>query len=123
MSIKTQTMKKEINKTNKELNVKFLNLESTPTIVNYIMQKIDKPKFTGLKLNEPNVSIKKDVDSGPKKYVVSVSLVIHNIRLYFREAGDNLYALVDAIIAKINRKIAKFKATMHHNNYKNLYIA
>jgi ribosome-associated translation inhibitor RaiA len=109
-------MKKEI-KENKQTQVKFLHLDSAPMLKEYILRKIKTPKFSGINLRAPEILIKKDAKSGPNKYIVSVTIIVNNVKMYFSEVGSNLYALVDAVVDKINRKISKFRSNFKYRRF------
>lgn len=100
---------KNENKLNR-VNVHFQNVMSTDYIVQYVLKKIKRPKFSGIDLRDADINIKKIADGGGEKYSVTLSLVAHNVKMFFREVGNNLYAIIDSIVSKINRKLSKMRS-------------
>lgn len=96
---------------NKEIKVNFENVDHSLYLVDYIKRKIQRPKFSQLNINTKEISIKRDHSGGGSQYTLSVSVIVNKVQYYFKEIGNNLYALIDAVIHKINQKLAKLKMT------------
>mgnify|MGYP003446481171 CR=1 FL=1 len=114
-------MKRPRNSVKKELvNVRFQNVMSTDAVVQYVLKKIKRPKFTHVNLKDADINIKKETDRGADKFSVSLSITVHNVKMYFVEVGQNLYQLIDALVAKINRKLAKMRTNRNFRKQKAL---
>lgn len=101
---------------NNQLKVNFENVDHSLYLLDYIKRKIQRPKFSNLNITAPDIIIKKDHEKGKGKYTLTVTMTVHKVKLYFKEAGDNLYALIDAVVRKINQRLAKMR-----NNNRNFH--
>lgn len=94
-----------------QLKVNFENVDHSLYLIDYIRRKIHTPKFSQLKISPKEISIKRDHTKGGKQFVLSVSVIVNKVVYYFKEMGNNLYALIDAVIRKINQKLSRIKNT------------
>ncbi len=101
---------------NNPIKVNFENVEHSLYLVDYIKRKIRRPKFDKLNITPGIINIKKDHENGSSKYTLSVTVTINKVKHYFKEMGDNLYALIDAVIRKINQKLAKMRSNPNFQN-------
>ena len=111
---------KNISDKSNAVHVHFQNVMSTDSIVQYVLRKIKKPKFTSIDLKGTDINIKKNSDNGGEKYSVSISIIVHKVKMFFHEVGNDLYALIDAIVSKINRKLSKMRNNRNFRNQKAL---
>lgn len=102
------------------LKVNFENVDHSQYLIEYIRRRIQRPKFTNLKLTPENINIRKDNSKGDSKFVVTISIVVHKVKIFVRETGNNLYALIDAVVRKINRRLSKLKQNINFQNRKSL---
>jgi ribosome-associated translation inhibitor RaiA len=96
-----------MNNKNNKFKINFENVDHSMYLIDYIKRKIQTPKFSKLKVSADNISIKKDHQTGSSKFILTASITIHKTKLFFKEIGDNIYSLIDAIVRKINQKVAK----------------
>lgn len=88
------------------IKVNFDKVNPTTTVVNYILKRFKKPKFAKVDIEELDCYISKRSENGGKKFSVQVVVVVNKTKIYFSEKGNDLYKMIDSIIAKLQRKIA-----------------
>jgi ribosomal subunit interface protein len=98
-----------------KIKVNFNRVNPTNTIVNYISKRLKKRTFSKTTINEVDCDIIKRSDNGSKKFTIKVMVVINDTTMYFSEAGNDLYKMIDSILHKMQRKIALNVSP--HSNY------
>lgn len=93
-------------KTQSLLKINFNKVNPTSAIVNYINKRVEKRKYKQV-VNEVDWVIAKDSKKGNSKYRITMEVVAGKTRMFFREVGNDIYKLIDAIIDKFNRKFGE----------------
>jgi ribosome-associated translation inhibitor RaiA len=104
----------------KIIKVNFDKVNPTNTVVNYISKRFKKPKFAKVNIEELDCNISKRSDNGGKKFSVQVVVVVNHTKMYFSEKGNDLYKMIDSILAKVQRKfVTQYNSNFKYNlNYK-----
>lgn len=90
----------------KKIKVTFNRVNPTTSVVNYLAKRLGKRSFQKASIEELDCDISKRTDNGNKKFSVRVMVVVNNTTMYFSEAGNDLYKMLDSILHKMQRKVA-----------------
>jgi ribosome-associated translation inhibitor RaiA len=88
------------------VKINFNRVTSSTTVVNYIAKRLKKPKFAKVEIDKVDCDISRRSDKGDKKFSVRMTILVNNTQIYFSEAGNDLYKMIDSILAKLQRKFA-----------------
>lgn len=91
-----------------KIKINFHNVDRSQSVVDYFNKKI-KDKFSVLGLQSGKVNIKRDHEKGVSRYSLYFDMIVKGRRMFLKEKGDNIFAMIDLINDKMKAKISKLK--------------
>jgi len=87
------------------INITGRHMEMTDALKRYIEGALGKVTMHFDKVIDANVVL--DVEK--HRHIAEINLNANGVRIHGKEATDDMYASVDAVIAKIDRQVLKYK--------------
>ncbi len=93
-----------------DLQIKFLSMDSTEAIKNYVIQKVSKVENFLEKAVKGEVVLKERVQRRgvDKDFRIDINISLPNNLVIVQEAGEDLYAIIDKAVDVLARRLKRY---------------